>query len=416
MNILWITYAVLGKASELLYNTPIQGGGWIDCNMYALKNIDSKIDLTILSLGNKNRRLVDDNGVVYIEIAGIKKRRGLKNSDDSVKWGRIISKLKPDLIQVYGIEYSNGYDVLQVAHKLKIPILYYIQGLMCSFVPYKYGGLTLRELIKTGTIDGIIKLPKYYLDYKLFNKQAIIEKKIIKECDGVIIDGEWTKRYLKCLNRNVKINYAYLPVSKCFLSNKWNHKENHNYSIFTIAGRSPYKGLHNVIKAVGLLKNTYPDICLKIPGNMEYASAIRRPSYISYISKLIKEYKLEKNVVFLGQLTPEQMAEKMLESDLFVMPSCIENHSSTLREAMYIGMPCVTSNVGCIPEMIINGQNALTYRYEEYIQLAGCIDELLSNPQKRYLLGQNAYKSIRNKYPQEAIGAQLTKIYNEYTE
>lgn len=47
----------------------------------------------------------------------------------------------------------------------------------------------------------------------------------------------------------------------------------------------------------------------------------------------------------------------MLESNAFIMMSCIENHSSTLREAMYLGVPCISSAISSVPEFVTHGKN-----------------------------------------------------------
>ncbi|MFT0558667.1 glycosyltransferase [Bacteroides faecis] len=60
----------------------------------------------------------------------------------------------------------------------------------------------------------------------------------------------------------------------------------------------------------------------------------------------------------------------MSEVNAFVMCSAIENHSSTLKEAMSVGVPCVASYVGGVPEYARNKENCLLYRFEDYEHLA----------------------------------------------
>ena len=59
-------------------------------------------------------------------------------------------------------------------------------------------------------------------------------------------------------------------------------------------------------------------------------------------------------------------AQEMETANVFVMPSSIENHSSTLIEAMIVGVPCVASDVGGISELITHGKTGFLYRFEEY--------------------------------------------------
>ena len=64
------------------------------------------------------------------------------------------------------------------------------------------------------------------------------------------------------------------------------------------------------------------------------------------------------------------MATKMAQCNCFVMSSAIENHSSTLKEAMTVGVPCVASYVGGVPEYAISERNCLLYRFEDYEVMA----------------------------------------------
>ena len=73
------------------------------------------------------------------------------------------------------------------------------------------------------------------------------------------------------------------------------------------------------------------------------------------------------------------MAKKMSESNCFVMCSAIENHSSTLKEAMTVGVPCVASYVGGVPEYAVNDENCLLYRFEDYEVLAQHIIHLFES-------------------------------------
>jgi len=410
VRILWVTFAVLGKASELFYGKISQGGGWIDaCANHLLPNLNDS-SLTILSLGKTNREKLDqDTGILYIECSDVQKRRGNYRKKDTEKWRDIIYRFSPDIIQVFGTEFSNGLNIIEAAEN--IPVLFYIQGIMASFEPFKFGGLEIREMIRSGSIHSFLKAYKFKADYKMYLNQMPYEAEMIRKCQGVIVDGEWSKFYLQKYNQNVRVLEQYLPISAVYQREKWTYEKCDKNTIFTIAGRTPYKGLHNLIKALSIVRETIPEVKLFIPGNMGYKSILSKPPYVDYLEKLIKRLRLSNNIVFCGQLTSQEMSKHMLSANVFVMPSCVENHSSTLREAMFIGVPCITSSVGCIPEIARYGENLLTYRYPEINQLAGHIIFLLSDKESAIKIGKNGYVDIREKYNQEKIGNQIINNY-----
>ena len=108
---------------------------------------------------------------------------------------------------------------------------------------------------------------------------------------------------------------------------------------------------------------------------------------------------LESNVEFCGKLTSEQMAEQLGNANLFVMPSKAENISTSLREAMWVGCPCITSLVGAVTELAAHNINALCYRYEEVEILADEIVSLLDNPALAQRIAANGHETIQTKYP-----------------
>ena len=84
-------------------------------------------------------------------------------------------------------------------------------------------------------------------------------------------------------------------------------------------------------------------------------------AYGRYLRKLLKEGHLENKVHFLGRLSAQQMKEQYLKSHLFVCPSSIENSPNSLGEAMLLGMPCVSAEVGGIASIFTGGEDGILY-------------------------------------------------------
>ena len=78
--------------------------------------------------------------------------------------------------------------------------------------------------------------------------------------------------------------------------------------------------------------------------------------YSKYIKKMISNLKLEQKIVFTGLLNEKQMCQQYLKSHVFVCPSSIENSPNSLGEAMILGVPCIGSYVGGIPDMLEHGK------------------------------------------------------------
>ena len=73
---------------------------------------------------------------------------------------------------------------------------------------------------------------------------------------------------------------------------------------------------------------------------------------------------------FLPPLKPEQMKEQYLKSNVFVSPSSIENSPNSLGEAMMLGVPCVSSLVGGVGNMLQNEVEGYVYQHDAPYMLA----------------------------------------------
>lgn len=118
------------------------------------------------------------------------------------------------------------------------------------------------------------------------------------------------------------------------------------------AGRlAPNKGIDILINSFALLHNEYQNTRLKIVGADEDA-------YLKEINKLVNQLGLDKVVEYGGV---EKDMEKFYKSlDVFVLPSVVrEAFGLVLCEAMYCGVPVITTNSGAQEEIIENGKDGI---------------------------------------------------------
>ena len=69
-------------------------------------------------------------------------------------------------------------------------------------------------------------------------------------------------------------------------------------------------------------------------------------------------------------MNEEQICARYLSANVFICPSSIENSPNSLGEAQLLGVPCIASYVGGIPDMIPNKQCGSVYRFDEVVMLA----------------------------------------------
>ncbi len=414
MKVLWILNSPIGEISKVLGLRHSQSGTWIDAAMESLLEQADNISLTVATTAKIPKNLTKtENRVNYVCLSGGRMLRGRRATKKQLSlWKKIVLEIQPDLIHIWGTEFSLGYDLRRLFPD--IPFLYTMQGVMTYIAKYPY--LNLPEMKKKIGVFSKLRCYKYQKEQALQELQAQLEQMMIAEADGVIADNEWAISPFINHQNVSKFHFIRLPIKKQFRTEQWKSADAAENTLFCIAGRSALKGIHQVIKAVLLLKQDIPDIRVLIPGNIKSRKPafLFEPPYLEYLRNVVAEYHLEDNIQFLGQLTTDEMISYMKQAKVFVMPSAIENESSTLREAMFLGMPVVTSCVGDIYEVIRPGKNGRMYRFEEYEMMAYHIRELLLNPDEAETIGNQARETMVSLYQNQTYATQLSEVYRIY--
>jgi len=105
------------------------------------------------------------------------------------------------------------------------------------------------------------------------------------------------------------------------------------------------------------------------------------------VNKLAKESGL--NVKFTGKLTREEWIEVSKDSDIFINTSYFDNMPVSLIEAMALGLPVVTTNVGGIPSLVKNDYDAILVNPDDVKTMANAIKGLIDNSKNAITLSKN---------------------------
>ena len=169
-----------------------------------------------------------------------------------------------------------------------------------------------------------------------------------------------------------------------------------------------------VLEIVKLLKKQFPNVKCYIAGEDITKSksifTLLNANYASLIKKLIKKYNLKDNIVFTGFLNEEQIAEKMITSHVFLMPSSIENSVNSLQEAMILGLPCVSSLVGGVPSLI-DKDSCLTYKFDDPQDASSKISLIFNSAQVASFLSDNGINRIVKLANPNTNTNQMINIY-----
>ena len=131
-----------------------------------------------------------------------------------------------------------------------------------------------------------------------------------------------------------------------------------------------------------------------------------------YLQKLIKKHSLSDKITFLGALNETQMRDRLLKSNVFLLCSSIENSSNSLGEAMILGVPCVSSDVGGIKSLINHNSEGFIYPFDEPYMIPYYIDKIFSDTGLANTLSKNARAHALITHSKENNCERLKEIYD----
>ena len=123
------------------------------------------------------------------------------------------------------------------------------------------------------------------------------------------------------------------------------------------------------------------------------------------------ESEINGNVVYCTDRSWEDAMRIIKSSSIVVVPSRMESLPTTVKEAFFLNVPVVGTNVGGIPELIINNETGILVPPENSSKLAQAVNELLSDKQKAEKLAVNGNTFVKNNMTWDVIFPKYMKFY-----
>lgn len=408
MKVLWITNILLPDAEEYLGLKKMVVGGWMQGLLEDLRDND-EVSFGVLSLSNvKILKSFTKNNVSYFILP--------KSNNKKTFWKEVENIFKPDIIHIHGTEFSYGMNYVDLFPDKKYVVS--IQGLVSVYERYYLGGLSFKEIIRNISFRDIV-FGHLYKKQKDFFKRGRLEKQYIQKCNNIIGRTTWDEYHTYFINKNRKYFFCNESLrSKFYSSKKWDISKIRKHSIFISQASYPIKGVHQLFKAVNLIKDEFPDIKVYIGGykvvqDNTFLGKLKLLGYGKLLRKLIKKYNLQNHIEFTGNLNLDEMIFKFNNSHVFVCPSSIENSSNSIGEAQMIGIPTIASYVGGIIEMATHKESGLVYRFEEFEMLAYLIKTVFEDDKLCENLSRNGIKLSEERHNKERNKTNTISIYKQ---
>ena len=304
----------------------------------------------------------------------------------------IIDDVSPDILHIFGTEYAHSLVAARAFNRPQKTVVN-IQGLTSFYWMHYNAGVPYKEL-KRFAISNIAR-GDFLKQAEKLKVRGKNETAVLKFVGHVIGRTDWDEACTTQTNPNIQYHFCNESLRDAFYTDQWSYDACEEYSIFMSQAATPIKGLHFMLRAMPEILRSYPNAHLYVAGNdltrtdTLYAK-LKISSFGKYIKRQIRENGLDGHVTFTGSLNEQQMKERFLKSNVFVSPSTIENSPNSLGEAMLLGMPCVSSDVGGVKNLLEHGKEGYVYQCDAPYMLAYYVKRIFADPAWAKKMGMNA--------------------------
>lgn len=280
----------------------------------------------------------------------------------------LLIKKKIELVSIFNPSFI-GTNVLLISKFLKIPNCINLRGVfeqksLLKFIEHELGFfftsniiINSRDMIQR--FNNVIHLSKKYffskrffyipngINYKYWKFKSLEFKNTDKKYDLVFVGNmtspqRWRQKGFIYLNDALKI-----------IAKKYKHHLN-----VLVIGEINFKGSKKILKRF-------------------------QKNYFRFIGKISEKIKL---------------IRLLLSAKIFVLPSISEGMPNSLMEAMALGIPCISTKVGAVTDLISDNEEGILINPKNPQQLADKIYFLYNNPALQSKLGNNAQEKIKKNY------------------
>jgi len=261
---------------------------------------------------------------------------------------------------------QSGVYILPLLHRLEIPLVVTLHTILKT--PSYNEKVVLKEICKMA--HQVVVMSHKAIEF-LVEIYGVPREKISLFEHGVPdihFDPAKCKKEFKLENRKVLLTFGFV-------------------------GRN--KGIETVIKALPKVVEKHPEVLYIVLGKT-HPNVLRHSGeeYRSYLMRLVKSLKLEKNVVFLNKFLDEQDLFKYLYAcDIYITPYLNEAQitSGTLSYAVGVGAAVISTPYWHAEELLADGRGKF-FDFGDFEDLSKTLTGLFDDPQEMKALKSNAYQ------------------------
>jgi len=234
-----------------------------------------------------------------------------------------------------------------------------------------------------------------------------IEKVTVRYADRIVPVSENLKTRLhlgiKAEKKAVVINNAaeFIDLDQDFVNLRDTYGVHGDEVLICVVGRlSPEKGHSYFVEAFKIVSGMHSNIKAIFVGEGQERGAL---------TKQIHQTGLDDKIILAG--FQEDVNPFYHACDIVALPSLTEGMPNAALEAMMFAKPVVASNVGGIPEVVIDRETGYLVASQSPGALADALGDLIRNQQKRKDLGLAGKKKVETEFNP---GTRVSKVFKMY--
>jgi len=176
------------------------------------------------------------------------------------------------------------------------------------------------------------------------------------------------------------------------------------YQLVCIGRLAAHKNIQVAIKAIKIVKKSFPKVSLIIIGDGKYKKNLKQ---------LVDELDLQDNVVFKDQTSEGEKIKLLVSSQALLFPSLTEGFGIVILEAFMQKKPVLVSNLSPMKDIVEHEKTGLIVPINDEKSWAEFIERVLENPQKAQNMGEMGRKVFEERYDDENMNLKITQMYEE---
>ena len=282
---------------------------------------------------------------------------------------------------------------------------------ICKFGPYSYEGVVLRDI---GAIKGklITTFRGYDISWYVHKYGEKVYDELLKKEDYFYANCEFFRKraiQLGCDENKIIVHGSAIDCSKFTFKARYLDATG-KISIATTGRLIEKKGIEYAIRAVAEVVNFYPNIEFNIIGDGELKKRFLQ---------IIQGLNIADKVNLKGWRNQKEIIDILNQTHIFVAPSVTASDGNqdapvnTLKEAMAMGLPVISTLHGGIPELVEDGISGFLVAERDASAIAEKLIYLIQHPEIWQQMGLSGRKTVETIYDINKLNSELVEIYQK---